>query len=93
MKNNTEWLMGWHDRMFDKYGHPKEGTDWCRKLAYYMGEEGNDSPSNAAITIAKVWENHNPEDKDKRDGHWQRHGMCVKCGKSWPCSSVNNRLG
>lgn len=53
---NTIWLMDWADRMFKKYGHPIEGYDWCRKLAYHVGEAGNDHPSNEAIKIAEQWE-------------------------------------
>ena len=57
---NTEWLMAWADRMVAKFGHPTEGVDWCRKLAYYMREEGNDSPSDEAIKVAKRWEKKKP---------------------------------
>ena len=53
---NTIWLMSWCDRMIAKYGHPKDCEDWCRKLAYYMGEAGNDHPSDQAIQIAHDWE-------------------------------------
>ena len=53
---NTLWLMSWNNRMVAKYGQPNTNEDWCRKLAYYMGEEGNDVPSNAAIEIARKWE-------------------------------------
>lgn len=56
MHPNTKRLMDWGDRMIKKFGHPKTGYDWCRKLAYSVGEEGNDYPSNYAITIAKKWE-------------------------------------
>lgn len=56
MKGNTLWLMDWADRMVKKYGQPKDDFDWCRKLAYYMGEEGKDHPSNSAIRVAKEWE-------------------------------------
>ena len=62
MKLNTVWIMSWGDRMIKKHGHPKTGVDWCRKLAYFMDEAGNDSPSDNAITIAKVWEDDPPED-------------------------------
>ena len=57
----TEWLMAWCDRMIEKNGHPKNGIDWCRKLAYFMGETGNDNPSVEAIELAKRWESNNPE--------------------------------
>jgi len=65
MNRNTEWLMGWHDRMFEKYGHPKGGIDWCRKLANFMDELGNDDPSDAAIKEAMKWEAENPEKEEK----------------------------
>jgi hypothetical protein len=61
MRLNTQILMDWCDRMVAKYGQPKEGCDWCRKLAYAVGEAGNDSPSDYAILIAMEWEKHNPE--------------------------------
>ena len=61
LTNNTTWLMAWCDRMIAKYGHPNEGVDWCRKLAYHMGEAGNDSPSDDAIRVAQEWEENNPE--------------------------------
>lgn len=56
MINNTAWLIAWDVRMVAKFGHPTEGVDWCRKLAYYMGEAGNNSPSDKAIQEAKRWE-------------------------------------
>ena len=56
MTSNTNWLMDWNDRMIKKYGHPKIGYDWCRKLAYSVGEAGNESPSDYAILVAKKWE-------------------------------------
>ena len=62
MDDNTRWIMSWADRMYEKYGHPKTGYDWCRKLAYAVGEEGNDSPSFRAIELAKKWER----------GKWQK---------------------
>jgi len=52
---NTIWLMAWNDRMVAKYGNPP-GEDWCRKLAYFMGEAGNDHPSNEALRVARIWE-------------------------------------
>lgn len=55
---NTIWLISWADRMVDKYGQPEEGIDWCRKLAIYMEEEGNDYPSNNALEVARRWEKH-----------------------------------
>jgi hypothetical protein len=42
--------------MVKKYGHPMNDKDWCRKLAYSLGEEGNDSPSGTAIQRAMEWE-------------------------------------
>ena len=51
----SQWLIDWCDRMVAKYGQPLDDMDWCRKLAYYMGEQGNDSPSIEAIEQAKVW--------------------------------------
>ena len=56
MHPNTKWLMDWCDRMTEKHGNPDADNDWCRKLAYHMGEEGNDYPSNKAIKIAEQWE-------------------------------------
>jgi hypothetical protein len=58
---NSVWLMSWYDRMVEKYGHPRDGDDWCRKLAYYVGEAGNESPSEEAIHVAYGWELNNPE--------------------------------
>lgn len=57
---NTKWLIDWCDRMIAKFGHPKDDFDWCRKLAYHMGEEGNDHPSEEAIKVAKRWEEKKP---------------------------------
>ena len=48
--------MDWNDRMVKKFGQPKTGFDWCRKLAYSVGEAGNDNPSDSAINIAETWE-------------------------------------
>ncbi len=56
ISKNSQWLMEWADRMFEKYGPPKTDVDWCRKLAYHMDEAGNDSPSTEAIDMAKQWE-------------------------------------
>lgn len=56
MNRNTLWLISWADRMFKKWGHPETGYDWCRKLAYHVGEAGNDSPSDDAIKVAQKWE-------------------------------------
>ena len=47
--------------MVEKYGQPKEGYDWCRKLAYHMGEAGNYTPSHKALETALAWEKNNPE--------------------------------
>ena len=62
---NTKWLLGWSDRMFQKYSHPTDDYDWCRKLAYYMGEEGNDYPSDEAIKTASRWEQNPPKNSVK----------------------------
>lgn len=56
MHENTIWLIRWHDRMVEKYGKPDSNEDWCRKLAYTVGEEGNDHPSYHAVAVAKEWE-------------------------------------
>ena len=53
---NSKWLIDWSDRMNIKYGLPDSDNDWCRKLAYYCGEAGNDHPSYTAIEVAKSWE-------------------------------------
>jgi len=53
---NTRWLMDWNTRMFQKWGNPPSGYDWCRELAYHVGEQGNDYPSNDAIHVAEEWE-------------------------------------
>jgi len=58
MKTNTEKLMAWADRMYKTYGSPATGIDWCRKIAYYMNEEGNDNPSDECIFVAEDWEAH-----------------------------------
>lgn len=63
MDRRSEWLMAWGDRMVEKYGHPKGGIDWCRKLANFMGEAGNDDPSDSAIREAQKWERKNPEEE------------------------------
>ncbi len=56
--------MAWGDRMYAKYGHPVLGVDWIRKLAYFMGEAGNPSPSEEAIKVARIWETKSPESAD-----------------------------
>ena len=48
--------MDWADRMNKKFGPPKTGYEWCRKLAYSVDEAGNDDPSDYAIEVAKKWE-------------------------------------
>ena len=58
MDKNTVWLMEWNDRMVAKYGG---GRDLCRELAYFVGEAGNDNPSDHAIEVAKEWEKNLPE--------------------------------
>ena len=54
---NTEWLIKWWERLAPivngTVGHRR---DLCQDLARYMGEMGNDDPSNEAITKAKEWE-------------------------------------
>jgi len=52
MHKNSKWLLDWAYRMHSK----TDGFDFCRKLAYFMGEAGNDHPSDAAIEEAKLWE-------------------------------------
>jgi hypothetical protein len=47
--------MAWGDRMLELHGHPKSG-DWCRALAYAVGEAGNDYPSDNALLKAQEWE-------------------------------------
>ena len=54
MDPNTSWVLEWMDRMMKK-------TDMCgavfpEVLAYVMKEEGNDSPSNEAVNLARKWE-------------------------------------
>jgi hypothetical protein len=61
MHPNSEWLIKWCDRMITKYGHPTYDFDWCRKLAYHMGEAGNDNPSYEAMKVAEEWEENNPD--------------------------------
>lgn len=56
MHKNTKWLIDWADRMHSKFGPPVMGLDWCRRLAYYLDEQGNDHPSDFAIEVAKKWE-------------------------------------
>ena len=48
--------MNWADRMQEIYGDCPDDFDWIRKLAYHMGEEGNDYPSDNALNIARQWE-------------------------------------
>ena len=59
---NTIWIMAWASRMTEIYGNPCNPLDydWCRKLAYYTGEAGNDYPSDDAIKIAADWERNGP---------------------------------
>ena len=57
MHKNTRWLVEWANRMNIKFGIPKTGYDWCRKLAYAMDEAGNDHPSCESIEKAIQWEN------------------------------------
>jgi hypothetical protein len=45
--------MSWCDRMAAKYGNDK---DWCRELAIFMGEAGNNHPSDEALQVAHSWE-------------------------------------
>ncbi len=52
---NTAWIISWADRMYKKYGDPDTQNDWCRKLAYYCGEQGWDSPSDYAISVGLIW--------------------------------------
>jgi len=56
LHQNTVWLISWCDRMIVKYGQPDDDFDWCRKLAYFMNEAGNDYPSNEALRVARSWE-------------------------------------
>lgn len=56
MHKNTKWLIAWADRMNDKFGPPETGMEWCRNLAYAMGEAGNENPSPEAISMATKWE-------------------------------------
>ena len=56
LHSNTIWLIEWADRMNNKFGPPKTGYDWCRKLAYSVDEAGNENPSDYAIEVAKKWE-------------------------------------
>jgi hypothetical protein len=57
MHEDTKWLINWADRMHGKFGPPESGYDWCRKLAYAIGEAGNDHPSPEAVALAVKWEN------------------------------------
>jgi len=50
------WVLHWADRMYEKYGESPSHFDWIRRLAYLMGEEGNQIPSKEAIEVAKRWE-------------------------------------
>lgn len=72
MHSNTKWIMSWADRMNEKFGPPEYGYDWCRKLAYKIGEQGNDHPSDNAISKAKEWENCKFADV-----------YCSQCGESF----------
>lgn len=62
MHPNTKYLMRWNNRMLKKFGQPETGIDWCRKLAYSVGEAGKDNPSDSAINIAETWERMTPEE-------------------------------
>ena len=72
MHENTRFVMKWADRMYKKFGNPEDGYDWCRKLAYSVGEAGNDHPSPEAIKLAVKWEN-------SKFGNV----YCSQCGKSF----------
>jgi hypothetical protein len=52
MEENTKKIMLWASRMQMVYGNAPGGYDWCRAIAYYVDEAGNDSPSNEAIKTA-----------------------------------------
>lgn len=64
LHQNSVWLMNWADRMIAKYGQPKTGLEWCRKLAYSVGEAGQDHPSDDAIRTAIEWENELNEESE-----------------------------
>ena len=68
MHENTKWVMDWADRMVERFGQPHDDFDWCRRLAYHMGEEGDDHPSVSAINVAHIWEKtySPPHTKDDR---------------------------
>jgi len=52
---NTNWLARWEKRMREQYGHPASGC-WCRELAVFAEELGNDHPSDEALAVAREWE-------------------------------------
>lgn len=60
MHPNSEWLIAWIYRMLAKYGQAKQHHDWAQELAYAVGEEGNDYPSDHAIRVAVAWERDGP---------------------------------
>ena len=68
MHPNTKEVMKWADAMSAKHGPADHGNDWCRALAYYCDEAGNDHPSDYAMHVAKEW----LETPPKR---------CCSCGK------------
>lgn len=53
MHINTKKITKWADKMHELHENaPGTHNDWCRALSYYLGEEGQDHPSDDAIRIA-----------------------------------------
>ena len=83
---NTRFIMDWADRMIMK-------TDFCfdiflEALVCFMGEEGQENPSDAAVEKAKQWEEDMTEFleyiasvKDK----WCNSPThaCIRCCEKW----------
>lgn len=57
ISRNSRWLIDWWHRLAPIVnGEWGCNRDLCRDLAEYMGELGDDSPSDAAIVKAMEWE-------------------------------------
>ena len=70
MTTNAAWLAAWMRRMMSRTGFC--GAALCESLAWVMGEEGEDSPSNAAVQVAQEWESEPSKVSEtiRRSGRW-----------------------
>lgn len=54
MHKNTRKIIAWMERMMPKTRLC--GVALVESLAWYLDEEGNENPSDEAITVARMWE-------------------------------------